>query len=98
MNEKKFEELKAKMNYVVDKNNWESHHTEEDLAMAISIEVGELLENYLWKKENYSSQNVKEEIADIYIYLLFLCDEIGLDLLEIANEKMDKNLKRFIKE
>ncbi len=95
MNLEKYQELRKKMEELKVKNNWSKYHTEKDLAMAISIEVSELMENYLWDSMKYSETNVKEEIADVYIYLLYLSEILDIDLVEVANLKMDKNIKRF---
>jgi NTP pyrophosphatase (non-canonical NTP hydrolase) len=72
------------------------------LAEAISIESGELLENFLWMtvpqaRELNDSEihRIEQEIADIFIYLVYLCDELGLDVLEATTKKLKINENRF---
>lgn len=73
-----------------------------NLAEALSIEAGELLENFLWKtteqSRNLSAEelkNVKEELADIFIFLTYLCEEFKIDLLQEVGKKVDLNEKKY---
>ena len=53
-----------------DDRDWQQFHTPSNLAKAISIESGELLEEFLWDNDNFNLQNVKEELADVMIYCI----------------------------
>lgn len=68
-----------------------------DLAISISIEANELLENYQWGTQVPNDVNVKEEIADVLIYTLSLVDLLNLDMEEIIREKLIKNAKKYPK-
>lgn len=75
---------------------WEQFHNPKDLAIALNIEAGELMELYLWK--NYDEANiskVKEELADVFAYAFLLADKYNLDVKEIVLEKIKKNAAKY---
>jgi len=82
-----------------DERNWKPYHNEKDLAISISLEANELLENFQWKTSEEavrdSEQNIKEEMADILIYLVQLADKLDIDLEEEVLEKMKKNALKY---
>ena len=82
-----------------DERGWAAYHNEKDLAISISLEANELLENFQWKTSEEavaeSMQNIKEEMADVFIYLLQLADKLNIDLEEEAFEKMKKNALKY---
>lgn len=77
--------------------DWEKYHNPKDLSLAVSIESGELLENFLWKTKDdeINIDEVKSEMADIYIYLQYLADSLDVDLLECVEDKLEYNKIRF---
>jgi NTP pyrophosphatase (non-canonical NTP hydrolase) len=82
-----------------DARNWKQFHTPKDLAISLSLEAGELLENFQWKtseeavRENF--ENMKDELADVVIYALLLSHELGIDLEEAIMDKMKKNEQKY---
>ena len=78
-----------------DDRDWQQFHTPSNLAKAISIEAGELLEEFLWDNDNFNLQNVKEELADVLIYSYMMADNLGFDLDEIIEEKLKKNAVKY---
>lgn len=82
-----------------DDRDWLKYHNGKDLAISISLEANELLENYQWSAGDVDRINkidgIKEELADVMIYSIMLADYYGLDLDEIINEKLEKNLKKY---
>ncbi len=74
--------------------DWDQFHTPENLAKSISIEAGELLECFQWDA-NYDPEHVKEEMADVYSYLLMMADELNVDLEEITLAKIEKNKIKY---
>lgn len=82
-----------------DDRDWLKYHNGKDLAISISLEANELLENYQWSAGDVDRVNkidgIKEELADVMIYSIMLADYYGLDLDEIINEKLEKNLKKY---
>lgn len=86
-----------------DARDWKQFHKPKDLAISISIEANELLECFQWKTDNEIAELIngehkdkfEEEIADIGIYLLLLCDTIGIDVKEAINKKLALNDKKY---
>ena len=75
---------------------WEQFHNPKDLALAINIEAGELLEEFLWKKhEDAKKENVKEELADIFAYAFLLAEKYDFDVKEIVLDKIKLNNKKY---
>ena len=73
---------------------WDKFHTPENLAMAINIEAGELLEHFLWDN-NFDKNEVCDELADVIVYCLHMADALGVNIEDIINHKMDKNEKKY---
>ena len=79
-----------------DERDWRQFHNAKDLALAINIEAGELLELFLWKKaEEASVDKVKEELADIFSFAYLLADKYGFDVKEIILDKIIKNGEKY---
>ncbi len=76
--------------------DWEQFHNPKDLALALSVEVGELLELFLWKQPSEANkERVKEELADILAYALLLAEKYQFDVKEIVLEKIMKNAEKY---
>ena len=82
--------------------DWAQYHSPRNVAMAVAVEAGELLQLFLWSKDDgpqpaVDSRNplVAEEIADVAICLLNLCEVTGVDLSTAIREKLDKNAARY---
>lgn len=78
-----------------DDRDWKQFHTPSNLAKAISIEAGELLEEFLWDNDNFNLQNVKEELADVIIYCIHMANALDVNIEDIINMKMDKNELKY---
>jgi NTP pyrophosphatase (non-canonical NTP hydrolase) len=79
-----------------DERDWEQFHNPKDLAIALSIESNELLEQFLWK--NYSEANrdkLKEELADVFAYAFLLADKLEFDVKEIVLNKVKLNAEKY---
>ena len=94
--------MKEKIRQFRDERDWKQFHNPKDLAISIAIEAGELLEEFQWKdkegvenKVTQEKRKVEDEMADIYIYLLEMSDVLGIDLIEAANRKMEKNAAKY---
>lgn len=76
--------------------DWEQFHNPKDLALAINVEAGELLELFLWKNaEEANLEKVKEELADVFAFAFLLADKYKLDVKEIVLEKIKKNGEKY---
>lgn len=89
------DELKERIRKFNSDRDWAQFHTPENLAKSINIEAGELLECFQWLSENYNLEDVKDEMADVFVYLLDLADKLNVDLVDITNKKMDKNETKY---
>jgi NTP pyrophosphatase (non-canonical NTP hydrolase) len=82
-----------------DERDWKKYHNEKDLAISISLEASELLENFQWRTSEdaiaESKQNIKEEMADILIYLVQLADKMDINLEEEVSKKLIKNAIKY---
>jgi len=100
----KISQLKALVGKFVRERDWEKFHSPKNLAMSISIEAAELMEIFQWfdTKEAASllnkpekAEHVKEEMADILIYLISFCNLYKIDMSDIVADKLRKNKTRF---
>ncbi|QXJ37200.1 MazG-like family protein [Parageobacillus caldoxylosilyticus] len=82
-----------------DARNWKQFHTPKDLAISLSLEAGELLENFQWKSSEEAVktnlENIKDEIADVVIYALLLSHELGIDVEKAVIDKIKKNEQKY---
>ena len=74
--------------FVLDRD-WDKFHSPKNLAMALSVEASELVEIFQWQeKDDYklekiekkTLENTKEEVADIFYYLIRICDKMNINL------------------
>lgn len=89
------QETLSRIRTFVSDREWEQFHTSSNLAKSISIEAGELLECFQWDDQDFDVDHVKEELADIIVYCQNMLDELGLDVDEIVNQKMDQNETKY---
>ena len=82
--------------------DWEQFHSPNNPAMALSAEAAEILEHFLWVTDEESRNlsaakllQVKEEIGDVLIFLANLADKLGIDLMEVAREKLERNRLKY---
>ncbi|WP_018152199.1 nucleotide pyrophosphohydrolase [Leeia oryzae] len=82
--------------------DWDQYHSPKNLAMALTVEAAELQEIFQWLTEAQASQlspadhqHAAEEIADVLLYLLRLADKLGIDVLQAAVDKMQKNALKY---
>lgn len=82
-----------------DDRDWRQFHNPKDLAISLSLEVAELLENFQWSSSVNVPDNkldsVKEELADVLIYSILMADAIGVDIDEIIENKLSVNAEKY---
>ena len=92
-------ELMNRINQLRDDRDWRKFHNEKDLAISISLEASELLELFQWKNSEEvvekSLQEIREELADVFIYSFMLANNLNLDVEEIIKEKIEINAKKY---
>lgn len=94
-----FKELENKVIQFRDDRNWAQFHQIKDLLLGLNIEVGELQELYLWKSAEQQTridpEKIKDELADIAIFLIYISRHHNIDLLEAISAKVDKNAAKY---
>lgn len=82
--------------------DWERFHSPKNLASALAVEAAELLEPFQWLTEEQSrslsaeqAEAVRREMADVLIYLVRLADQVEVDLLAAARDKMAENALKY---
>lgn len=78
-----------------NERNWSQYHNPKDVAIALIIEAGEILEHFRFKQEAKNKEELAEEIADVFIYLLLLAEKSDINIDEWFNKKMEKNRKKY---
>ena len=82
--------------------DWEPYHSPKNLAAALAVEAAELLEPFQWLSDEQSrsltagqAAAVREEMADVLLYLIRLADKLNVDLIAAAAEKMLRNAEKY---
>jgi dCTP diphosphatase len=82
--------------------DWQQFHSPKNLAMALSVEAAELVEEFQWLTEEQSwaltperLERARLELADVFIYLLRIADTLGVDLLTAADDKIALNERKY---
>lgn len=82
--------------------DWDQFHSPKNLAAALSVEAAELLERFQWLTEDESRTldpdrlaAVREEMADVMLYLIRLADKVDVDLIAAAREKIARNAAKY---
>lgn len=97
-------DLREKVIRFRDARNWEQFHDPRNLAMGLSIECAELLELFLWKsdgkiremlEDEIQLREVREELADVFVFLLYLSRGCGIDLSDAVRKKLVVNEKKY---
>jgi dCTP diphosphatase len=96
------EELRGALQRFASERDWDQFHSPKNLAIALSVEAAELLEHFQWTPEADSKAltpdqhaKVREEIADVLLYLIRLADKLNIDLLAAATDKIQVNAAKY---
>ena len=95
-------DLLNKMNALYAERDWDQFHSPKNLAMNLGVEVGEVMEHFRWITEQQSFikdpkalAGVREEIGDVFVVLLHLCDKLGIDPIQAGHENLEKVSRRY---
>ncbi len=95
-------ELRDRLRQFADERDWEQFHSPKNLAIALSVEASELLEHFQWLTDAESARldatqlaRVREELADVLLYLIRLADRLDVDLLAAARDKIALNAEKY---
>lgn len=95
----KLKEITKKVIAFRDKRDWKQFHNPKDLAISLSLEASELLENFQWKTSDEAitdnREDIKDELADVATYALMLAHELNIDLEQAILDKLEKNIKKY---
>ena len=96
------DELTLRLRAFAAERDWEPFHSPKNLASALIVEAGELLEHFQWLSDAESEQLTPErrervamEMADVLLYLVRLADRVGVDLLAAAGRKLAINAEKY---
>ena len=82
-----------------DDRNWKQFHNPKDLAISISLEAAELLEIFQWSGTDVTCEGkmdkIKEELADVFNYCILMADACELDIDEIIQAKVKRNIEKY---
>ncbi len=102
MEQTEVKELMLALRKFAQDRDWEQFHSPKNLSMALSVEASELLEHFQWMSDQASyalgeakQHLVAHELADIFIYLLRISDQLDVDLMSVTKEKMKINDERY---
>ena len=95
-------DLTSKLIQFRNDRDWAQFHRPKDLAISMSLEAGEVLEHFQWKSEEEIKEYIKthqeeigDELADVFNYLLIMCHDFGIDLAAASERKTEKNAKKY---
>jgi dCTP diphosphatase len=98
------EELQKIIRKFVAARGWEKFHNPKNLSMALSVEASELLEIFQWLTPDEAAavtndpekmQKIRDEMADVMVYLLRMADALSVDLEDAVKSKMEKNIAKY---
>jgi NTP pyrophosphatase (non-canonical NTP hydrolase) len=95
--------IQKQLSDFADERDWNQFHNPKNLAVALSVEASELVEIFQWLTPEQAeeimstneSEHVKEEIADVMIYLIRLADKLNIDLEDAVADKIVKNGEKY---
>jgi len=98
------QDLKDRIGEFARERDWEQFHSPKNLSMALAVEAAEVMELFQWKTEGETAnirrdprlfRRVREEIADVAVYLLNLCNRLDIDLSIAVIEKLAQNAQKY---
>ncbi len=93
------DELIKKVLEFRDARDWQQFHNPKDLAISLSLEAAEVLENFQWKDNDEAihekSEELQDEIADVLTYVILLSHALDIDLEEAVLNKLAKNELKY---
>jgi NTP pyrophosphatase (non-canonical NTP hydrolase) len=81
--------------------DWEQFHSPQNLAIAIAVEAGELLEHFQWMRRDDARPAADAldalglEVADLLILLSYFCNDLGIEPIAVVEKKLELNAKRY---
>jgi NTP pyrophosphatase (non-canonical NTP hydrolase) len=88
-------DLRDALRRFADERDWNQFHSPKNLAAALAVEAAELLEHYQWSETAAEPAKVREELADVLLYLIRLADKLDIDLAAAARDKIALNAQKY---
>ncbi len=92
---KTIQEYTQEVNDFINERDWGKYQHPKDVAIALIIEAGEILEHFRFKQEPANKEALGEELADVFIYLVSLAHQLQIDLDESFHKKLEHNRKKY---
>ncbi len=98
------DQIRQRLASFAEARNWDQFNTPKNLSMALAAEAAELLEIFQWLTDKQSCEivnnekemaEIREEIADVMIYLVRLADKLGVDIEKAVLDKIEVNEKKY---
>jgi len=96
------DELTKKLIAFRNARDWKQFHKPKDLAVSLSLEAAEVLEHFQWKSEKEIEEYIKshkdeisEELADVFNWVLIMCHDFGIDILKASDKKIKLNATKY---
>ena len=95
--------LRKDLRAFIDEREWDQFHSPKDLAVGLNVEAGELLEHFQWRSptpeeiraDARKHEDVRDEVADVFMYAMLLADKAGFDLPSAVSEKLASNRAKY---
>jgi dCTP diphosphatase len=99
---KSLTDLQAAIRKFCDDRDWDQFHNPKDLSISLALEAAEVMEHFQWKNADEMAKHavdkkneVGEELADVFYWVLLLANKLDIDLVEAFQKKMDKNEAKY---
>lgn len=97
------QEIKELVNKFIAEREWNQFHNAKNMSMQIASEAAELMDHFLWEestaaineKVKTNRQEIEQEVADVVIGIICLCNEYGIDLSSAIKDKLEHNAKKY---
>ena len=96
------EKIKLRLRQFAEERDWDQFHSPKNFSMALIAEAAEIVEHFQWLTPEQSQnlppdklEEVKTELADVFIYLVRLADKLDVDLISAVYAKIETNEKKY---
>lgn len=96
------EQLTEDVRQFAEERDWNQFHSPKNLSMALAVEASEIMEIFQWLTQEQSNNlhedkmaELRDELADVTIYLIRLADKLGIDLFSAAEAKIARNKEKY---
>jgi NTP pyrophosphatase (non-canonical NTP hydrolase) len=102
LDETSLKDLQKLIRIFCDERDWDQFHNPKDLAISWALEAAEVMEHFQWKNSDEMMKHstdhkddVAEELADVFYWVLLLSNKLDIDLVDAFKKKMVKNEQKY---